>query len=665
MATELAQAPMVLVAGESGLQVGRVVGDRPRQALRVEVRDAGGVAQVCKVERESIQLALNATASRLDEAESFVQSALSQVADGDIETVWHLLEGVPVGLGEATQLLMGSVSALTRDITVLALGLRDDGFFLKNGQLARRDAVERAAHAAVRQREAELDADVASWVQELDALRHGLRRSTAQPAPWVHRLEAFASCAEPTDDAVARLLLRRGRHHAATQRDAAELLCELGVWDPHEDLEVLRSGALQPWPADLLASLPDEPRDGADWPILNLPFVTIDNDAPHEIDDALCAEPFGDGTRLWVAIASPTCWFAPGSALDCAAMERGATLYHPRCVAGMLPDELARDRASLHVGTTRPALVFRIDLDSGGRVMQTDVRPARVRIAAAWCYDRLDRLLSGQETAPDVDRPLIDRLVAACLTSEQQRIAAGAYLLYKPDVDVRAPRHQPVQIRPASQMSPARRMVTEAMVLCGTAAARYATLHNLAVPFRSQPRPQNVPLPPGLYSDPADVYAVFRCLAPARFSTHPEPHGVMALPAYVQVTSPLRRFADVVAHRQIVAHASGQPPPYSPAEIVHVLQRAEAGQTQRRMWQRRADRYFKLVLLAAREAGDPLQAQVVRPLAGRGQFLAYIPDLGLEVTVTSPGTHTGEWIALIVRSVVPGQGELAMGIQRT
>ena len=660
-----AAAPIVLVAGETGLRVGRILSARPRQALRVEVRGEDGAPQVQRMEREAIQLTLSAVAETLVQAEQLVRAARDQVAPEDIETVWNLLAGVPVGLGEAAQLLLGSATPQTRDTTALALGLRDDGFYLRSGQLLRRDPAERQAHAAAQAREKALDAEVATWIEEVDALRLGQRRPAGPQPAWVTRLQAFASCAEPNDDAVARLLCRRGRHHAATQRDAAELLCEVGVWDPHEDLEVLRSGALRPWPPELLAALPVEPRTGGDWPRLDVPFVTIDNDAPHEIDDALFAEPWAGGTRLWIAIACPICWFTPGSALDDAAMERGATLYHPRYVAGMLPDELARDRASLHVGVWRPTLVFRVDLDAHGQVVETGAQPAQVRIASAWSYDRLDRILAGQEPAGDVDRALVDRLIATCLASEQQRVAAGAYLLYKPDVDVRAPRHGPVEIRPAGQMSPGRRMVTEAMVLCGTAAARYAIQHNLAVPFRSQPRPQSPQLPPGLYSDPADVYTVFRSLAPARFSTHPEPHGVMALQAYVQVTSPLRRFSDIVAHRQIAAHACGQALPYTPADIARVLQRAEAGQAQRRVWQRRAERYFKLVLLASRGLGTRLHAQVVRPLAGRGQMLAYVPDLGLEVTLATQGLMVGEWVDLAVRGVLPGQGELTVSPLRS
>ena len=658
------QTHAVVVQGQAALCVGRVLSDRPRQPLRIEVEGSDGAAQIVKVEREALVLQLHATVADLAQAQALARQACDRLSPADIEAVWSLLAGLAVGLGEAAQLLLGAATPQNRDTTALALGLQDDGFFIRGGQLFRREGPERAAHAAARAREAMLDAEVAPWIAQLDALRAGARQARDADTAWVSRLEAFASCAAPDDDAVARLLCRRGRHHAATQRDAAELLCELGAWDPHEDLEVLRSGVLRPWPADLVAALPIEPLTGGDWPRSELPFVTIDNDAPHEVDDALYAQSHDGGTRLWVAIACPSCWFGPATPLDEEAAERGATLYHPRHVAGMLPDALSRERASLQVGAWRPTLVFRVDLDASGRVVDSGVQPAQVRVAAAWSYSRLDRILSGTQAAGEVDRSLIDRLIAACLSSETQRVSAGAYLLYKPDVEVHAPRHQAVEILPASQMSPSRRMVTEAMVLCGTAAARYAVQHNLPVPFRSQPRPHGAQLPPGLYSEPADVYTIFRSLAPARFATHAEPHGVMALEAYVQVTSPLRRYADILAHRQIAAHACGQPLPYKAADITALLARAEAGQQQRRQWQRRSERYFKLVHLAARGLGTQLHAQLVRALHGRGQMLAYVPDLGLELAVQAPGHEAGEWLDLTLRAVQPGQGELSVTLTR-
>ena len=474
------------------------------------------------------------------------------------------------------------------------------------------------------------------------------------------RLQAYVLARDTPDPAIERLLAATSKHRAASPKAAGALLVELGAWDRHEDVDLWRSGVLDPLPQGAcdVAAQPEMPLGAL--PRLDLPFVTIDNDAPHEVDDAVWAERVTGGVRLWVAIASPTCWLRPGHPADVEAGRRGATLYHPRHVVGMLPDVLARDLASLVPGKWLPALVFSATVAPDGSLRDGDVREAEVRVASAWRYSHLDAVLAGKADPGPVDVDLLQLLLQTCLSSEASRIAAGAWLLYKPEVDVTAPAHRPVEIRESSQTSPARRLVTEAMVLAGHVAGRFSRAHALAVPYRSQPRPQGA-LPPGLYSEPAEVYAVLKALLPARTSVEAEPHGVMGVDAYVQVTSPLRRYADIVAHRQIIAWLRGQPPAVAPDTLPVVLGRADQGGAERRQWQRRADRYFKLVWLAERGVGTHLQAQLVRPLAN-GQVLAYVPALALEVPVGAGRREVGDRVTLVVRSVTPAAAELTVAV---
>jgi exoribonuclease-2 len=655
-------AQVVLVqAEEAGLQVGRCLAIRPGQPLRVEVRVQGGVgSRTLRLDRSAVHAQLNARCETLDEAEALAVAARQRLDHADIEAVWTLVEDHPTGLGEVAQLLLGTADPAARDTTALALGLDNDAFFLQLGQLHRRSAAERTALQAQRAQDAAVRVEVEPWLTSLDLRRTGAPVPKERLAPWIGRLQAWIERPDANDPAVERLLTLRGRHRQPHPRDAAELLTEVGAWDGHEDLELLRTGLLAPWPDEVLAAAlvhPDLP-DGL--PHLDLPFATIDNDDPHEVDDAVFAERHGDGVRLWVAIASPASWVPRDGVLDRAAQLRGATLYHPRYVMGMLPDSVARDRASLATGKWKPALVFSIDLDAQGRTRSCELREAMVLAAHAWSYRRVDASLASGVADGDVDLAQLRLLVEICLASEQQRIGAGAYLLYKPDVELRAPPHQGVTVRPASQTSPGRRMITEAMVLCGAAAGRIASQARLPLPYRSQAKPQGAPLPPGLYTTPADVFAVFRTLAPAHTTTSPEPHAMMGIESYAQVTSPLRRYGDLLAQRQLLAHVRGQPLPYSATALSEAVTTAEAGAQERRHWQRRGDRYFKLVWLAAHASGRPLLLQVVRALAGQGQLLGFLPDLALEIAIHAPHAHIGDWLEVVVRHVHPSAGELSV-----
>jgi exoribonuclease-2 len=133
----------------------------------------------------------------------------------------------------------------------------------------------------------------------------------------------------------------------------------------------------------------------------------------------------------------------------------------------------------------------------------------------------------------------------------------------------------------------------------------------------------------------------------------------MGLAAYVQVTSPLRRYADILAHRQLQAHLRGQPLGDG-AWLLGRLAEAERGATLRRQTQRRAVRYFKLQWLAEQGPGLRLAAVVVRPLA-RG-WLAFLPRLALEVPLQHKGLHLGDGLELQLRAVHPATDQLEVAV---
>ena len=110
--------------------------------------------------------------------------------------------------------------------------------------------------------------------------------------------------------------------------------------------------------------------------------------------------------------------------------------------------------------------------------------------------------------------------------------------------------------------SPSRLMVSEAMLLMGAVVASFGQEHSLPLPFRSQPAAE---LPSSDELDripegPARDAAIKRCLSRGVQGTRAMPHFSLGLEAYVRATSPIRRYADLVAHRQIIAQLSALAP---------------------------------------------------------------------------------------------------------
>lgn len=104
-----------------------------------------------------------------------------------------------------------------------------------------------------------------------------------------------------------------------------------------------------------------------------------------------------------------------------------------------------------------------------------------------------------------------------------------------------------------NQADPAMRLVSEMMILCGEAVATFGCCNNIPLPYRGQPQ-SNIDasayahLPEG----PVRTSAIVKIMRAAEIDFRkPIRHGIMGLPGYVQFTSPIRRYMDLLAHYQV------------------------------------------------------------------------------------------------------------------
>ena len=717
---------IVLIHTDDGLVTARVVRGK-RDQIRVET--SAGTRELDGRERWQ---ALPLRAPTLQAAHALVAALRARVSSAELGLLLDALEGQDTTVGTLSDALLGAIGPEDRAATLIAL-LDEDGRVAVQGHDVRtRSAVERAEHAARRGAAREAAACLTELTQARTAvLTYGRFDGTPSPA-LVALLEGMATGRPAPTATWEQALLGRASIGAATSTrrtlaaGAARALADLKIWDGHEDLALLRSGLLAPWPASadvglasapnlatratatttvrfgavqaqatplhetplhatpcqatpLLATPSGEPQnpttkshDSADMTRCDLPFRAIDSVDPDEVDDALWAERVGDDVRLVVAFASPSLWIAPRSPADLEARRRGVTLYHPRHLGRMLPAGLL-EQSSLTVGAMRPALICELLITPDGSCALVRLHEARIELAEALVYDDVQVLLdaaghsgarhdgtpaaaTGEGAAPLPD--WLDALREATERSEAARIRAGGYLLYRPDIEVRAPAHVPATLRPAPQSSLARRLVAEAMVQACAAVGVYMRAEGLPLPYRTQQIRRDPPLEPGFYVEPADVQSMLGHLGPAQTSARPGRHDILGVDSYVQISSPLRRYPDLLAHYQLIAWLRGQRPPFDRGQIDTALGGQRAAVRERRAAGQRGQRYFQLLDLAREGLGAKLRAQVIRAGGPQGRSIAFDSQRVLQIDLPSYLAPVGAWLDLEVVAVDAADGKL-------
>ncbi len=511
---------------------------------------------------------------------------------GDFETARQMIPGERAELSAVCELVFGEYApdaALACWLAALEGSLfRVDG----DGLVALNDE-ERDREAGRRARKEGEAAEREAFVARAKAakLEPGDERLSGE-------LEAFALCKA----AKSRLATEIGL--SETPEAVHAFLLRAGVWPRHYNPWPQRSGL--PLKAPAIELGPDDDEGRVD--LTGFVSYAIDNAWSRDPDDAVA---FADGFVV-VSIADPASAVTPGCPVDREAADRSGTLYLPEATVPMLPDE-ALPRFGLGLSDVSRALSFRIAVSETGAVESVDIVPSFVRVERH----------SYESALPLLDGPLADLARIAGLR-RAYRAGAGAIDIDIPEVRVHVTDGVPAIDTPSRV--PSSDLVREMMMLCGEAAARWAFERRLPFPYYGQEAPQTREnLPSGL----AGEFAKRRLMKAGSGSSQPSAHRGLGLSFYAQVTSPLRRYADLLAHQQIRAALAGRTP-RDESSVTEGLGRALAAGSANRQAERASELHWTLAWLDARPGwtGD---AVVVG--SGGGFASVFLPEIGLETRV--------------------------------
>ena len=285
----------------------------------------------------------------------------------------------------------------------------------------------------------------------------------------------------------------------------------------------------------------EAPVPPAELPLAACAAFSLDDIGTTEIDDAFSVTRVSeDELRIGIHIAAPGLAFAPGSSLDAIARERLSTAYMPGRKFTMLPED-AIDCLSLDEGNERPVVSLYLVVGASDFALRgRHTKLERVRISANLRHAEHDALNAAFEKGERIGLPLEQELLtlwqlALALEKRRGRPSVGAAQLdYVFQVEGGR-----VAIEARKRGAPLEKTVSELMIFANSAWGELLAEKDLAGIYRVQSSGK------------------------VRLSVHPEPHEGLGVASYAWMSSPLRRYVDLVNQWQLIAGLRGRRPPFS------------------------------------------------------------------------------------------------------
>ena len=527
------------------------------------------------------------------------------VQEPQLQEVWEVVQGdVPhLTLDQAAELVW-EVPAGAMQRAALLLSLHKSGlYFSAKGEVwVPRSTDQVEDRLQQREHRCTTEAERTGFLSWLEAGEEVTAWSSRQE-DWLEHLREFAVHGDAYDGSrTARQLLREIQPQSTDrQRLAFDLLVQRGVYGQDEPLGLHRRGVALEFPPDVLREADAlAPPDGGQGrrDLTALPVFTVDESTTRDIDDGLSLEPRDDGYLLGIHISDASEIVVPGSALDVEAYRRMASLYTPDGTIPMLPQRLSEEMGSLTPDAPRLALSLLVSLGQDYQVVEWQAVPSVVRSRARLTYEEVDEALEGGESP---QAATLRTLHAAAQALKRQRLQDGAVEFRRPELKVWVEADGDIGVK-VEGPTPARRLVAEFMVLANRLLAEFCRERSVPAVFRHQARVSLDDLPET--NETVWTYLALRRMRPGEMSVDPKPHGTLGLQAYLQATSPLRRYPDMVLQRQIVHYLRHGGPLYDRDTLASLLYPAEMRLRELARAEDERKRYWFLKYLGSRTGAE-------------------------------------------------------------
>ena len=371
-----------------------------------------------------------------------------------------------------------------------------------------------------------------------------------------------------------------------------------------------------------------------------VPTFTIDAKKTRDYDDAFSVMEWSSGGLvIAVHITDLSDFVYPQDALFKEAEARISSVYSLEESIPMIPDELSSDTFSLKAGEDRKVLSFMFQLSANGNWNLLEVVPRVIRVQKNLSYEEADHLIEEK-------RDFWGLLDKFCQRSLEQRLENGALNLSRKEFDFDISDPKDIKITALDRNSAANRIIEELAISVNCETGRIFQEADFPGIYRTQSSYEIIKeVAEGTKLSMENIR-----IEPARLSTIPGKHAGLGCDVYMQATSPIRRFVDLVTQQNLKLLINQQEPVFSEEDMMRWSEEISLRQRKYSRAEREIIKFWKLKYLQ-QHLGDNFEAKVRKKLANNN---TEIELLELDCVVSAAGLtelESGEQLLLRIDEV--------------
>lgn len=344
--------------------------------------------------------------------------------------------------------------------------------------------------------------------------------------------------------------------------------------------------------------------------LTTLETFTIDSEDTTDFDDAISIQQTNQEIIIYIHISN-TAFFINEHLFE-GALKRNQTLYLPDQIIHMLPPILAEQKFSLKKQELKYTTTFKFTIDNNTLEIK-DFQPllSIIKVKNNLTYQKIDNELNNKN-------PLWNQLYQILLHHKNKRLQNGAYNIILPEVTIKIINGELIPKK--IEMTKSRDLISEAMIMTNNYCAKFLHENKIPIIYRTQKEPNKI-IP---INNIADSIIQLKYFNKVELSLQPRYHSGLGITHYTTITSPIRRFLDLLNQKQLISILLDQKY-LSENEILSLLPEIESSLQRAQYLQNRRNKYFLLKYL--QNFKQKTQAIVIETDKNKSKL--YLPEFNI------------------------------------